>query len=91
MHSEYLARLYLKQRAGARALSRVAGEPIDLAALTLPMFVVGTETDHVAPWRSVYKARGLTALERLHLPADQRRAQRRHRQRAAHPKRRHRC
>ena len=48
------------QRAGARARSRVAGERIDLAALTLPMFVVGTETDHVAPWRSVYKARGLT-------------------------------
>ncbi len=36
------------------------GRRADLAAITVPMFVVGTETDHVAPWQSVYKARGLT-------------------------------
>ena len=52
MHSEYLARLYLRNELATGAFS-VAGERIDLAALTLPMFVVGTETDHVAPWRSV--------------------------------------
>ncbi len=59
MHSEYLRGLYLNN-ALARGEFRADGRSVDLAAITLPMFVVGTETDHVAPWKSVYKARGLT-------------------------------
>jgi polyhydroxyalkanoate synthase len=59
MHSEYLERLYLKNEL-ARGEFTVKGARIDLSALRAPMFVVGTETDHVAPWRSVYKARDLT-------------------------------
>src|SRR6202042_817962 len=39
---------------------RTQGRRVDLAAIRVAMFVVGTETDHVAPWQSVYKARGLT-------------------------------
>ena len=59
MHSEYLERLYLKNEL-ARGVFSSAGQPVDLGAVRLPMFVVGTETDHVAPWRSVYKTRDLT-------------------------------
>lgn len=59
MHSEYLERLYLKNEL-ARGVFSSAGQPVDLGAVRLPMFVVGTETDHVAPWRSVYKTCGLT-------------------------------
>jgi len=59
MHSEYLERLYLKNEL-AQGTLRFEGGPIDLKAITVPMFVVGTETDHVAPWRSVYKLRSLT-------------------------------
>jgi len=59
MHSEYLERLYLKNEL-ARGEFTVRGERIDLSSLRAPMFVVGTESDHVAPWRSVYKARHLT-------------------------------
>ncbi len=59
MHSEYLARLYLRNELAQGAFT-VDGERVDLATLRLPMFVLGTETDHVAPWRSVYKARELT-------------------------------
>jgi polyhydroxyalkanoate synthase len=56
MHSEYLSRLYLHNEL-AKGSYTIEGKTVDLRALTVPMFVVGTETDHVAPWRSVYKAR----------------------------------
>ncbi len=59
MHTEYLRQLYLNN-ALARGEFRSEGRPVDLSAIRLPMFVVGTETDHVAPWTSVYKARALT-------------------------------
>ena len=59
MHSEYLKRLYLKNEL-ARGDFTVAGRSVALSELNMPMFVVGTETDHVAPWQSVYKIRGLT-------------------------------
>jgi len=59
MHAEYLRELYLNN-ALARGAFIAQGKPVDLAAIKAPMFVVGTETDHVAPWRSVYKARALT-------------------------------
>jgi len=54
MHSDYLHQLYLNNDlAEGRYVTH--GETLDLADVTLPMFVVGTETDHVAPWHSVYK------------------------------------
>ncbi|MGP8032516.1 MAG: PHA/PHB synthase family protein [Steroidobacteraceae bacterium] len=59
MHSEYLERLYLKNELATGDFT-LGGEKVELQKLRLPMFVVGTETDHVAPWRSVYKFRGLT-------------------------------
>jgi polyhydroxyalkanoate synthase subunit PhaC len=59
MHSEYLRELYLNNTL-ARGEFQSEGRRVDLAAIRVPMFVVGTETDHVAPWQSVYKTRGLT-------------------------------
>jgi len=54
MHTDYLHQLYLNNDlAEGRYVAR--GEQISLSDITVPMFVVGTETDHVAPWRSVYK------------------------------------
>jgi polyhydroxyalkanoate synthase len=59
MHSEYLRQLYLQNDlAGDRF--KVNGEGIHLESISVPMFVLGTESDHVAPWKSVYKIRALT-------------------------------
>jgi polyhydroxyalkanoate synthase len=59
MHSEYLERLYLKNEL-AQGTFNMNGTRVDLAGIRIPMFVVGTETDHVAPWRSAYKSGGFT-------------------------------
>jgi polyhydroxyalkanoate synthase subunit PhaC len=54
MHIEYLRRLYLYNEL-AEARFPVAGRPLALDDIKLPMFVVGTERDHIAPWHSVFK------------------------------------
>ncbi len=54
MHSEYLRRLFLdNDLAEGRCLA--GGKPIALEDIGVPVFVVGTERDHVAPWKSTYK------------------------------------
>jgi polyhydroxyalkanoate synthase len=54
MHVDYLHQLYLNNDlAEDRYVAN--GRTVSLSDVTVPMFVVGTETDHVAPWRSVYK------------------------------------
>jgi polyhydroxyalkanoate synthase subunit PhaC len=54
MHSEYLRKLFLDNDI-AEGRFEADGRPISLADLRAPIFAVGTERDHVAPWRSTYK------------------------------------
>jgi polyhydroxyalkanoate synthase subunit PhaC len=62
MHSEYLTRFFLKNDL-ARGRYDVEGRRLSLSDIRLPSFVVGTQKDHVSPWRSVYKFHLFTNAE----------------------------
>jgi polyhydroxyalkanoate synthase len=62
MHSEYLRQLFLHDDL-AENRYRVGGQLVSLADVNVPVFLVGTVTDHVAPWRSVYKLHYLSGTE----------------------------
>jgi len=54
MHCEYLRELFLENKL-AEGHYFVGEKHIALTDIKVPMFVVGAEKDHVAPWKSVYK------------------------------------
>jgi polyhydroxyalkanoate synthase len=62
MHSEYLHSLFLENNL-AQGRYQVDGKPIALTDIRVPIFSVGTLTDHVAPWRSAFKIHLLTDTE----------------------------
>jgi polyhydroxyalkanoate synthase len=60
--SEYLRSLYLDNDL-AQGRYRVTGRAVALPDLQVPLFVLGTQRDTVAPWTSVYKLHLLTDAE----------------------------
>lgn len=54
MHSEYLRNLFLHNSL-TNGKFIIGGRPIALDDIKVPLFAVGTQKDHISPWKSVYK------------------------------------
>jgi polyhydroxyalkanoate synthase len=63
MHSQFLRACYL-DNALARGELELDGTRIDLAPVAAPLYVVGCERDHIAPWRTAYETTQLVGGER---------------------------
>jgi len=59
MHTEYLRKLFLNNDLADERYC-VDGRPVSLRDIRIPVFAVSTLSDHVAPWRSVYKIHAQT-------------------------------
>jgi polyhydroxyalkanoate synthase subunit PhaC len=62
MHSEYLRDLFLDNSI-VQGNFKIWGKNVTLPEINIPIFAVSTLTDHVAPWRSVYKLHLFTDTE----------------------------
>ena len=61
MHSTYLREMYRHNRLREPGGITLAGVPIDLATVDVPVYILSTREDHIAPWRSTYAATRLYA------------------------------
>ncbi|MBV8047988.1 MAG: alpha/beta fold hydrolase [Paludibacterium sp.] len=55
MHSFYLREFYYHNNLCKPDALVVGGEPIDLARIHTPLFMVSTEEDHIAPWKQTWQ------------------------------------
>ena len=56
MHSFYLRKFYQENRLVVPGGITLGGVPIDLRKIRLPVYILSTREDHIAPWLSTYRA-----------------------------------
>ena len=54
MHSQYLRACYLHNALVKPGAFRIDDTPIDLGRILTPLYVLGAENDHIAPWHATY-------------------------------------
>ena len=60
MHEFYLRELYLNNKLIQPNSLEIGGRRLDLGAITQPLYAVGAEQDHIAPWKQTFRLCGLT-------------------------------
>jgi polyhydroxyalkanoate synthase len=58
MHSYYLREFYLHNKLVQKDGLILAGHPIDIGRIRQPLYAVGCEEDHIAPWKATFKIAG---------------------------------
>lgn len=61
MHAWYLRELYLHNKLIEKDALMLAGETIDLGAISQPVYAVSAEDDHIAPWRQTFRTMNYVA------------------------------
>ncbi len=61
MHSFYLRNMYQHNLLAQPGGVTLAGQAIDLRKIKTPYYILAAKEDHIAPWKSAFKATGLYA------------------------------
>ena len=61
MHSYFLRNMYQNNRLVVPGGIDILGEKVDLRDVKIPIYMVSTKEDHIAPWKSTYAATQLFA------------------------------
>ena len=69
MHAQFLRACYLDNLLPQPRAAAIDGTPVDLSAVETPVYVLSSQNDHIAPWRSSYRTTQLVGGEARHVLA----------------------
>jgi polyhydroxyalkanoate synthase subunit PhaC len=61
MHTQYLRSCYVENLLTRPGSFVADGTPVDIGAIRTPLYVLGAENDHIAPWPSTYRTTQLAS------------------------------
>ena len=64
MHEFYLRELYLNNNLIKPNALSIAGVPLELASIHVPLYQVSAEDDHITPWRQTFRINGYVTGEK---------------------------